>query len=161
VYSPNRYNTRELTPMKQLERHRHGDIDKISIFIPGCLRETFKKIEEDEFVNKNKLNHNMQLRKRPRLSEVAYTGYKRVRMVRKITRRDVIERLTEQILYFTTGFVVAVTILGLFYYFLANSLFKKKVTKRCKLTRYYIFLLTSNILSTSYSHIYFQSFRFC
>ena len=67
----------------------------------------------------------MQLRKRRRLSEVAYTGYKKVHLVRKITKRDFIERISEQIMYFTLGFVVAITILGLFYYFLANNFFKK------------------------------------
>jgi len=46
--------------------------------------------------------HPMQLRKRRRLSEVAYTGFKRIKMVKKITRRDP----TETFLFLTTTAVM-------------------------------------------------------
>ena len=55
--------------------------------------------------------HPMQLRKRRRLSEVAYTGFKRVRMVKKITRRDP----TETFLFLTTTAVMVAAVIGFMY----------------------------------------------
>jgi uncharacterized membrane protein len=55
-------------------------------------------------------NHSMQ-RKRRRLSEVAYPGFKKIRIIKKITRRD----HTEWFLFLTTMIVVAASIIGIVY----------------------------------------------
>ena len=54
--------------------------------------------------------HPMQ-RKRRRLSEVAYPGFKKIRMITRVTRRD----HTEWFLFLTTMIVVAASIIGIIY----------------------------------------------
>lgn len=54
--------------------------------------------------------HPMQ-RKRRRLSEVAYPGFKKIRMIKRVTRRD----HTEWFLFLTTMIVVAASIIGIIY----------------------------------------------
>ena len=56
-------------------------------------------------------SQSMKRRKRRRLSEVAYPGYKKPRMVVRITRRSP----TEQFLCFTTTLVVVAAIVGFIY----------------------------------------------
>ena len=53
-------------------------------------------------------------RKRRRLSEVAYTGYKKFHLVKKITKINH-DPITELFLYFTTMVVAAMAIVGLIY----------------------------------------------
>uniref|UniRef100_A0A6C0HME4 Uncharacterized protein n=1 Tax=viral metagenome TaxID=1070528 RepID=A0A6C0HME4_9ZZZZ len=55
-------------------------------------------------------NHPMQ-RKRRRLSEVAYPGFKKIRIIKRVTRRDP----TEWFLFLTTMIVVAASIIGIVY----------------------------------------------
>ena len=55
--------------------------------------------------------HPMQLRKRRRLSEVAYPGFKKIRIVKRVSRRD----HTEWFLFLTTMIVVAASIVGIIY----------------------------------------------
>ena len=55
--------------------------------------------------------HPMQLRKRRRLSEVAYPGFKKIRMIKRVTRRD----HTEWFLFLTTMIVVVASIIGIIY----------------------------------------------
>lgn len=55
--------------------------------------------------------HPMQLRKRRRLSEVAYPGFKKIRIIKRVTRRD----HTEWFLFLTTMIVVAASIVGIIY----------------------------------------------
>ena len=55
--------------------------------------------------------HPMQLRKRRRLSEVAYPGFKKIRIIKRVTRRD----HTEWFLFLTTMIVVAASIIGIIY----------------------------------------------
>ncbi len=64
--------------------------------------------------------HPMQLRKRRRLSEVAYPGFKKVRMVKKVTSRDP----TEWFLFLTTTSLILATIIGIGYSFvmIANAI---------------------------------------
>ena len=54
--------------------------------------------------------HPMQ-RKRRRLSEVAYPGFKKIRMIKRVTRRD----HTEWFLFLTTMIVVVASIIGIIY----------------------------------------------
>ena len=56
-------------------------------------------------------NHPMQLRKRRRLSEVAYPGFKKIRIIKRVSRRDP----TEWFLFLTTMIVVAASIIGIIY----------------------------------------------
>ena len=62
-------------------------------------------------------SHSMQLRKRRRLSEVAYPGYKTYRLVKKTTRLDRAEGITEYFLYVTTILVVVAAMVGIVYSF--------------------------------------------
>ena len=55
--------------------------------------------------------HPMQLRKRRRLSEVAYPGFKKIRIIKRVSRRD----HTEWFLFLTTMIVVAASIIGIIY----------------------------------------------
>ena len=55
-------------------------------------------------------NHFMQ-RKRRRLSEVAYPGFKKIRIIKRVTRRDP----TEWFLFLTTMMIVAASIIGIVY----------------------------------------------
>jgi len=55
--------------------------------------------------------HPMQLRKRRRLSEVAYPGFKKIRIIKRVTRRD----HTEWFLFLTTMIVVVASIIGIIY----------------------------------------------
>lgn len=55
--------------------------------------------------------HPMQLRKRRRLSEVAYPGFKKIRIIKRVTRRD----HTEWFLFLTTMIVVVASIVGIIY----------------------------------------------
>ena len=57
--------------------------------------------------------HPMKLRKRRRLSEVAYPGFKKVRMVKKVTYRDP----TEWFLFLTTSSLILATVIGIVYSF--------------------------------------------
>jgi len=50
-------------------------------------------------------------RKRRRLSEVAYPGFKKIRIIKRVTRRDP----TEWFLFLTTMIVVAASIIGIVY----------------------------------------------
>ena len=50
-------------------------------------------------------------RKRRRLSEVAYPGFKKIRMIKRVTRRD----HTEWFLFLTTMIVVVASIIGIIY----------------------------------------------
>jgi hypothetical protein len=68
-------------------------------------------IDDNMFTQKNQPVHHTQLRKRRRLSEVAYPGYKRVRIVKKVTKRSP----TEYFICFTTSLVMMAAILGAFY----------------------------------------------
>ena len=54
--------------------------------------------------------HTMQ-RKRRRLSEVAYPGFKKIRMIKRVTKRDP----TEWFLFLTTMIVVVASIVGIIY----------------------------------------------
>jgi len=54
--------------------------------------------------------HPMQLRKR-RLSEVAYPGFKKIRIIKKVTSRET----TEWFLFLTTMLLVAASIVGIIY----------------------------------------------
>ena len=54
--------------------------------------------------------HPMQ-RKRRRLSEVAYPGFKKIRIVKRVSRRD----HTEWFLFLTTMIVVVASIIGIIY----------------------------------------------
>jgi hypothetical protein len=54
-------------------------------------------------------NHSMQ-RKR-RLSEVAYPGFKKIRIIKKVTRRDP----TEWFLFLTTMIVMMASMIGIIY----------------------------------------------
>jgi hypothetical protein len=55
--------------------------------------------------------HPMQLRKRRRLSEVAYPGFKKIRIIKRVSRRDT----TEWFLFLTTMIVVGASIIGIIY----------------------------------------------
>ena len=55
--------------------------------------------------------HPMQLRKRRRLSEVAYPGFKKIRIIKRVSRRD----HTEWFLFLTTMIVVVASIVGIIY----------------------------------------------
>jgi uncharacterized membrane protein len=54
--------------------------------------------------------HPMQ-RKRRRLSEVAYPGFKKIRIIKRVSRRD----HTEWFLFLTTMIVVVASIIGIIY----------------------------------------------
>ena len=62
------------------------------------------------FTQKQQSNHPMQ-RKRRRLSEVAYPGFKKIRIIKRVTRRD----HTEWFLFLTTMIVVVASIIGIVY----------------------------------------------
>lgn len=77
------------------------------------------KIEHHQNTDKDVTmsTHPMQLRKRRRLSEVAYPGYKTYRVVKKTTRLERTDGITEHFLYVTTGLVVVAAIVGIVYSF--------------------------------------------
>ena len=55
--------------------------------------------------------HTMQLRKRRRLSEVAYPGFKKIRIIKRVSRRDP----TEWFLFLTTMIVMMASMMGIIY----------------------------------------------